>query len=132
VPQPRTRLAQALRAYAHAAMDISDGLAGDLAKLAAASGVSAAVEVAKLPLSSAAGKLLGHDPRLIEAVCTGGDDYEILAAVSRGSLEAFRKAGEESGVAIAEIGVAGTGAGVEIRSPAGEALRFKRPSFSHF
>ncbi len=69
---------------------------------------------------------------MIEAVCTGGDDYEILAALSRGSLGTFRKAAEESGVAIAEIGAAGTGAGVEIKSPDGATLHFERPSFSHF
>jgi thiamine-monophosphate kinase len=132
VPQPRTALATALRAYAHAAMDISDGLAGDLAKLAAVSGVSAKIEAARLPLSPAARKLLDHDPKLIETICTGGDDYEILAAVPREGLSAFQKQAKESGIQLTEIGVIGSGEGVEIKGRDGQPLRFKRPSFSHF
>ncbi len=132
VPQPRTKLAEALRAHAHAAMDISDGLAGDLAKIAMVSGVSAAVETGKLPLSPAARKLLDHDSKLIEAICTGGDDYEILAAVARNAFPSFEKAAKESGVGLTEIGSAASGEGVEIRGPNGKVLDLKRPSFSHF
>ena len=58
VPQPRNVLASAIRAHAHAAMDVSDGLAGDLAKLCAASAVSAAIELAAIPLSKAASAAL--------------------------------------------------------------------------
>jgi thiamine-monophosphate kinase len=54
VPQPRAALAQAVRDHASAAMDVSDGLAGDLAKLCAASGVSAAIDALSIPLSAAA------------------------------------------------------------------------------
>src|SRR4051794_19398873 len=49
VPQPRVPLAQAIREYASAGMDVSDGLAGDLAKLCAASGVSAAIDTQSVP-----------------------------------------------------------------------------------
>ncbi len=54
VPQPRMALAETVRDHASAAMDVSDGLAGDLTKLCAASGVSAAIDLASIPLSDAA------------------------------------------------------------------------------
>ena len=65
VPQPRNALAAAVRAHASAAMDVSDGLAGDLAKLCRVSGVSAEVEVANVPLSAAAQSALSDAPALL-------------------------------------------------------------------
>ena len=81
VPQPRNALAKAVRDHAHAAMDVSDGLAGDLAKLCAASGVSAVIDAASIPLSAAAATLLARGVVGIEAIVSGGDDYEILCAI---------------------------------------------------
>ena len=57
VPQPRNALAAAVRGHASAAMDVSDGLAGDLTKLCAASGVSAAIHAPGIPLSRPAAAL---------------------------------------------------------------------------
>ncbi|MGJ0503939.1 MAG: thiamine-phosphate kinase [Methylocystis sp.] len=85
LPQPRLDLSAWLSANATAAMDISDGLAGDLAKLCRASGVSAAVELASAPLSAAAREAIAIDPALFEAAITGGDDYEILFAAKPGA-----------------------------------------------
>jgi thiamine-monophosphate kinase len=132
VPQPRNAIAKALREHARAAMDISDGLAGDAAKLAAASGVSIKIDAARLPLSPAAKKLLAADASLIETICTGGDDYELLAALAPERLTAFQAAAKESGISVSAIGGVETGEGAEIRGPGGKALRFKQPSFSHF
>jgi thiamine-monophosphate kinase len=132
LPEPRVALAGALRAHASAAIDISDGLAGDLMKLAAASGVSARVETARLPLSPAAQKMLATEPALLEAVLSGGDDYEILAAVPPAALPALQAAAEEAGIALREIGAAGAGAGVEIIGPDKRPMALSRPSFSHF
>ena len=81
VPQPRTALAEAVRAHASAAMDVSDGLVGDLAKLCRVSGVSADIEVARVPLSPAAAQALADEPALVEPILTGGEDYEILCAI---------------------------------------------------
>ena len=78
MPQPRTALATAVRDHAHAAMDVSDGLAGDLAKLCAASSVSAVIEAPSIPLSAAASGLLARGVVGVEAIVAGGDDYEVL------------------------------------------------------
>ena len=93
VPQPRNAAAEAVRLHAAAAMDVSDGLAGDLAKLCRASGVCAEIDVERIPLSQAARRAIACDPALIEAALTGGDDYEILCAVEPQKVAAFRAAG---------------------------------------
>ena len=62
-------------------MDVSDGLAGDLAKMCRASRLDAAIDVARVPLSRAARTALAAEPALIETILTGGDDYEVLASV---------------------------------------------------
>ncbi len=80
LPRPRLALAPAM-AHAAAAMDISDGLIGDLAKMLRASGVGGVVDLRRMPLSNAARAYLAADPQAIEIAATGGDDYEVLAAV---------------------------------------------------
>jgi thiamine-monophosphate kinase len=132
LPQPRNALAEALRKTAHATMDVSDGLAGDLAKLCAASRVGAEIAVAEVPLSAAARRAVTVEPSLIETVLTGGDDYEVLATVAPPKLAALRRAAAAARVPLAEIGVIKRGAGARFRGADGKVLRFKRLSFSHF
>lgn len=84
LPIPRLDLVDILRAGASAAMDVSDGLAGDLAKLTRASGVTARIEVAHVPLSAAGRALIAGSPPLLAAALTGGDDYEILFTAGPG------------------------------------------------
>ena len=82
LPQPRNAMAEALRRHASAAMDVSDGLAGDLRQAVRAHQASAAdIEVARVPLSAAARAGDRGRPALIETALTGGDDYEIVATV---------------------------------------------------
>ena len=110
VPQPRNALAIAVRDHANAAMDVSDGLAGDLTKLCAASGVSAAIDAPGIPLSSAAAGLVAQGAVGLEALISGGDDYEILCAIPEDRFEAFALAAGQAGVAVTSIGtiIAGT------------------------
>jgi thiamine-monophosphate kinase len=133
VPQPRTAVADLIGAHASAAMDVSDGLAGDLAKLCRASNVIAEIEIARVPLSDAARAALGRDPALIETILTGGDDYEIVAAVPARKVETLRRAAAAVGVPVHEIGkvVAGKG-GARFLDRDGKPRAFARPSFGHF
>ncbi len=131
LPQPRNVLAEALVQHASAAMDVSDGLAGDLAKLCRASAIAAEIDVARVPLSDAARAALAADPALIETVLTGGDDYEILLAISSERFAPFRAAAGHAGVPVSEIGRLFAGEGARFMR-GGKELTFVRPSFSHF
>ena len=93
LPQPRNALAEAVRHHASAAMDVSDGLAGDLAKLCRASGVAAEIDVTRVPLSNAAHAALAADPALVEPILTGGDDYEIVLTIAPGKLGGILRRG---------------------------------------
>jgi len=132
LPQPRNALADAVRAHASAAMDVSDGLAGDFAKLCRISKVAAEVEVARVPFSDAAKAALATDPAVLETALTGGDDYEIVCTVPAAKIESFRAAARAVQVAVTEIGEIKVGEGVRFLEASGQALSFKRVSFSHF
>ncbi len=132
LPQPRNGLAEAVRTHASAAMDVSDGLAGDFAKLARASQVAAAIEVARIPLSDAAKAVLAADPAMLETALTGGDDYEIVCTVPAGKAESFRAAARAAQVAVSEIGEIKAGEGARFIAADGKPLMFKRASYRHF
>jgi thiamine-monophosphate kinase len=133
VPQPRGGLARAVRDHASAAMDVSDGLAGDLAKLCRASGVSAIIDAPGIPLSAAAAALLAGGTVGVERIVSGGDDYEILCAIPGNRLETFAQDANRAGVAVVSIGtvVAGPSA-PRFLDAKGREIALPRLSFSHF
>ena len=132
LPQPRNALAEVLRRYASAAMDVSDGLAGDLAKLCRASGIAAEVEVARVPLSRAAKAALAAEPALIETIVSGGDDFEVVATIPPAVLDTFLGAARAARVRVTVIGQVMAGQGATFHRPDGSQLHLKRTSFSHF
>jgi thiamine-monophosphate kinase len=132
LPQPRTAIAASLRRHASAAIDVSDGLAGDLAKLCRASEVGAEVKIADVPLSLAARQAVAAEPALIETILTGGDDFEVIATVAPDRLGALRQEAAAAGVTITRIGTVTAGRGAHLRDADGRALVFRRPSYSHF
>jgi thiamine-monophosphate kinase len=132
LPQPRTAIAAVLRRHASAAIDVSDGLAGDLAKLCRASGVGADVAVADLPLSPAARQAVREEPALIETILTGGDDFEVVATFAPGRFERLCQEAAAAGVLMTRIGTVTAGDSADFRDANGRALAFRRPSYSHF
>ncbi|EKS38765.1 thiamine-phosphate kinase [Afipia clevelandensis] len=133
VPQPRNALAVAVRDHASAGMDVSDGLAGDLAKLCGASGVSAVVRLVDVPLSAPAQAFIAKGHSGIEAAVSGGDDYEVLCAVPENRWDSFAAAAQRAGVQVSAIGriEAGTAA-PRFLDAAGQPVTLKRLSYSHF
>nr|AFT64053.1 thiamine-monophosphate kinase [alpha proteobacterium D323] len=107
LPQPRVGAAQALRDYAVAAMDVSDGLVADLGHMCRTSHVQASVKLESVPLSDAASAMIAKDAAFLETAITGGDDYEILAAVMPENAEAFEVALQEADLRCVQIGVLG-------------------------
>jgi thiamine-monophosphate kinase len=132
LPQPRLALARAVRDCASAAIDVSDGLAGDVAKLAAVSGVAAKIDARQVPLSSAAKTALAAEPKLVEQILGGGDDYEIAATVPENRLEALTEAARAAGIGLTTIGRIEAGDGVTITGFDGKPLALAQLSFSHF
>jgi thiamine-monophosphate kinase len=133
VPRPRTALAEIVRDHASSAMDVSDGLAGDLTKLCDVSGVSAVIDLESIPLSAVARDLLSRGVIGIETLIAGGDDYEILCTVADNSVDAFAQAAQRAGVVVSSIGmvVAGAEAPKFLDGQGGEIV-LKRRSYSHF
>lgn len=131
-PDPPMALAPALRAHVSAAMDISDGLAGDLAQICRVSGVSARVEAARVPLSDAARAAIDQSPELIETILTGGDDYQVLCTLAPDKARAFEADAESAGIVVTMIGEIGQGADAPVfLGEDGDPLAFERLSFSH-
>ncbi len=132
-PQPRLALIPALRRYARAAMDVSDGLVGDLGKMLDRTGLTARVEAAAVPLSQAARAAIARDEGRFAVALSGGDDYEILCAVPPEAVPAFRAEAEAVGVPVAEIGIVEAGDGLPLFVDGlGRPMAFARASFSHF
>jgi thiamine-monophosphate kinase len=133
VPQPRNALAMAVRDHASASMDVSDGLAGDLAKLCAASAVSAVVDVTSIPLSAPARRLVAGGAAAIATLVAAGDDYEILCTVPEARCEAFGEAARRAGVAVSSIGTILAGSdSPKFLDADGAALTLTHVSYSHF
>jgi thiamine-monophosphate kinase len=133
IPQPRNALANAVRDHASAAMDVSDGLAGDLAKLCEASGVSAVIDAQSVPLSAAVATLLSRHIAGMEAIVSGGDDYEILCAIPENRFEPFAQAAGLAGVVVTPIGTIIAGSSVpRFLDGQGSEIALPRLSYSHF
>lgn len=127
--EPRVALGRALRGRASAAMDVSDGLLGDLAKLCAASGVSAMIDLECLPVSGALARR--HPAAECERlVLSGGDDYELLFTLPA-AAEAEIESIASSGIPLHRIGRIEAGSGVQGRR-GGRPVDMPVVGYDHF
>ncbi|NJD32752.1 MAG: thiamine-phosphate kinase [Gammaproteobacteria bacterium] len=126
---PRLELGRALRGRASAAMDVSDGLLGDLRKLCAASGGGAGIDLDALPVSS---RLASRFPRARceSFVLDGGDDYELLFTIAPDEAPQLVSALGAS-VELARIGEIRGGRGVQCLR-AGVEVVVDGGGFDHF
>ncbi len=129
-PTPRVALGRALRGVATGAIDLSDGLVGDLGHVLARSGVGATLDADALPRSA----VLGSLPRALQHECTlaGGDDYELLFSAPPAHERAVIAAAAQAGVAVTKIGFVEATPGLRIVDGRGAALEQRFPAFDHF
>ena len=129
-PQPRVALGLGLRGLASAAIDLSDGLVGDLGHVLARSGVGAEVHVDSLPVSP----VLARQPRARQLQCAlaGGDDYELLFTAPPGAVAAVQAAAGVAGVGVRCIGRITAAAGLRLLDAQGAVLPLRLQGFDHF
>lgn len=131
-PRPRHALRSALLQHAHAAMDISDGLAIDASRLCRSSCVEGTIEAAKVPLSAAAVAVIAQDAGMLETAMTGGDDYEILAAIPPDAADAFERGASAANIRATRIGTLRKGTGdLSIIGPDGGKVNYKSLGYDH-
>ena len=137
-PTPRVALGVALRGIATSAIDISDGLAGDLGHVLKASGVGAAVDVdATIKLIAVSqynilASSLFDAQNLLEAAFSGGDDYELVFTASPTARQAVAAASVTSQTLVTRIGVIQAQPGLRLIDAQGQAISARFSSFDHF
>jgi thiamine-monophosphate kinase len=129
-PTPRIALGLALCGIAHAAIDVSDGMAGDLSHILQRSGCGAIIDVDALP----SGPMLGTQAQQLRRQFTlaGGDDYELCFTAPRARRDAVQAAAAAAGTAVTRIGSIEAAPGLRLVDAGGRALDLKPDSFDHF
>lgn len=134
-PNPRIALGRVLfEAGVTAAMDLSDGLQGDLPKILTASGVSAELWIDRLPILPAVHALFPG--RAAEFALRGGEDYELLMTVPESAMEGLLQSAESVGATVTRIGTAidltGSGSHIEWVDQSGAEEVVPGGAFDHF
>ncbi|RYF62340.1 MAG: thiamine-phosphate kinase [Comamonadaceae bacterium] len=138
-PTPRVALGQALQGVATSAIDVSDGLLGDLGHILAASGVGACLD-ASIAINLIATSAYGSSARgqfdlemLRQCTLAGGDDYELAFTAPADRQAAVLAAAHQAGTPVTRIGRIEAGAGLRLVDEAGRALPVQHyASFDHF
>lgn len=129
VPEPPLQFAPTIAAHARASIDVSDGLIGDAAKLAAASNVAIRIDAEAVPLTSGGEAFVQkHGPAGLIQLLTGGDDYQALFTAPPEARAAILEAGRATGTNVVLIGDVLAGAGVRVVS---NGVELAIPSAGH-
>jgi thiamine-monophosphate kinase len=133
-PEPRVRAGRLAHEHgAHAAMDLSDGLFGDLPKILSASGVSAEIDLAAIPVAASIRALFPD--RWLDLATRGGEDYELLVTLPLDRFEALKSALAKYGETVTAIGIIGALAErptLRARTLEGDVIPITAGAFDHF
>ncbi|MCC7039164.1 MAG: thiamine-phosphate kinase [Burkholderiales bacterium] len=144
-PEPRVALGMALRGIASAALDVSDGLTGDLGHILDASGVGAALDVTAIPRSRALARLIdaafaggeaaqedaSHELALA-CLLAGGDDYELCFTAAPTRRADVARAARDADTPVTRIGAITAQRGLRVHDATGAPLRVLPRAFDHF
>ncbi len=132
-PEPRVELGERLRGLAHAAIDVSDGLTGDLGHILERSQVGATIDYERIPRLSALRAMQETEGELVrDCVLSGGDDYELAFTAAARERQAIEALSAELGLALSRIGVIQAGAAkLVVRGADGQPMQYRR-SYDHF
>jgi thiamine-monophosphate kinase len=129
-PTPRMALGKSLRGYASACIDVSDGLLGDVGKLAQASGCGVELVHGDLPVSESLVEAVG-DERARELALTGGDDYELCFTVNPASVGKLRQELPPDRWGYSLIGTVREASGAVVLRD-GNVMEFAHSGYDHF
>ncbi len=132
VPQPRVCFGARLHGFAHAAVDVSDGLLADAGHLAKASGVALDLELAAMPVSDGARAMIDAGHTQPAELAGFGDDYELVFTCAPSSRAEAERFGAEEGVRVSRIGTVRAGDGVHLLSGDGSEIDMKSTGYTHF
>ncbi len=130
-PQPRVALGVALRGIANSAIDISDGLLGDLGHVLAASQVAAEIDFASLPVSEVLSGYMRH-PLGRKCVLSGGDDYELCFTAPVTRHAEILGIGTGLDLPLACIGKITGGSGCVVHDASGNPMNVGSGGYDHF
>ncbi len=131
-PTPRLALGRALRGVAHSAIDISDGLAGDLGHILKASRVGAGIETARADQLMAARALPAGASERLPFILTGGDDYELAFTAPPAARTAVQAAAARAATPVTRIGRIEAEPGLRLIDAEGHATPLAARAFDHF
>jgi thiamine-monophosphate kinase len=130
-PEPRVELGERLRGIAHAAIDVSDGLAGDLGHILERSRVGAVLDYARIPRAAAFASI-GDAELERDCVLSGGDDYELVFTAASDERSALDALSRELGLPLTPIGAIASGAPrLVVRDAHGAPMSY-RGGYDHF
>lgn len=131
-PTPRIAVGLALRGLAHAAIDVSDGLAADLGHVLKASGLGAEIDLGRLPTSRTLADQFADEPSRWQLQLSGGDDYELCFTASPADALAIEQALAACDTPATVIGQLDAVAGLRILTPEGEPFVLAQAGHDHF
>jgi thiamine-monophosphate kinase len=133
-PEPRLDVAKAIRPFAKACIDISDGLVADVGHIAQQSNAEIMLQAEKIPLSNVTKKLCNSQPDLFETVITGGEDYELAFVVEATEESLLTIAASKVNAPLTKIGTlrAGKAGDVQVLDKQGSIIPLKHGGWTHF